>query len=74
MPIRKNILPIYPALETKITERGIKKKDIADTLGITARTLSSKLTNKVSFTLDEALAIKRNFFDDVNVETLFQKK
>lgn len=71
---RKNTIPIYPMLEAKITEYGVKKKDIADVIGITPRALSLKLTGKVKFTLDEALAIKRQFFDSLNLEILFQKK
>lgn len=72
MPARKNLLPIYPILEAKIAEHGVKKKDIASALGITARALSSKLTRKVSFTLDEALTIKQMFFPEVPAEKLFE--
>lgn len=65
--------PAYPILEAKIAEHGIKKKDIAKALRITARALSSKFTRKVSFTLDEALTIKQTFFPDISVEKLFDK-
>lgn len=64
--------PAYPILEAKIAEHGIKKKDIAKVLRITARALSSKFTRKVSFTLDEALTIKQMFFPDISVEKLFE--
>jgi hypothetical protein len=73
MPARKNLLPIYPMLEAKITEYGVKKKDIASALGITARALSSKLTGRCSFTLDEALTIKQMFFPNLCIEELFSK-
>ena len=65
--------PAYPILEAKIAEHGIKKKDIAKALRITARALSSKFTRRVSFTLDEALTIKQMFFPDISVEELFDK-
>ena len=74
MPARKNAVPVYPILEAKITEHGIKKKDIANAIGITPRALSLKLTGKVKITFDEALAIKQKFFYDISLETLFQKK
>lgn len=64
--------PAYPILEAKIAEHGIKKKDIAKVLRITARALSSKFTRKVSFTLDEALTIKQMFFPDISAEKLFE--
>ncbi len=64
--------PAYPILEAKIAEHGIKKKDIAKALRITARALSSKFTRRVSFTLDEALTIKQMFFPDIPAEKLFE--
>ena len=72
MPARKNTVPVYPILEAKITEYGIKKKDIANAIGITPRALSLKLTGKVKFSLDEALAIKQKFFPTVPIEKLFE--
>lgn len=72
MPARKNSIPIYPMLEAKITEHGIKKKDIANAIVITPRTLSLKLTGKVKFSFDEALVIKQKFFPNVPIEKLFE--
>ena len=73
MPARKNAVPVYPILEAKITEYGIKKKDIANAIGITPRALSLKLTGKVKFSFDEALTIKQTFFPDISIEELFDK-
>ena len=72
-PTKAHRPPAYPILEAKIAEHGIKKKDIAKVLRITARALSSKFTRKVSFSLDEALTIKQTFFPDISVEELFDK-
>lgn len=64
----------FPTLENAIFSRGIKKKVIADTLGITPKTLSNKLSGKCEFTWEEVLKLKTNFFPDVDTEQLMCKK
>ncbi|MDY3791624.1 MAG: hypothetical protein SOZ56_03995 [Oscillospiraceae bacterium] len=64
---------VYPVLEAEIARKGIKKKDISETIGIGARTLSLKLLGKSDFTLSEALVIHQNYFDDILIEELFKK-
>lgn len=49
MPKRKNPMPIYPNLEAAISQKGTLKKDIAATIGISARTLSTKLIGEKDF-------------------------
>ena len=60
----------YPILEGKIAEKGISKKEIAETLGITPRAFSKKLKGETSFSLREGLMIYK-LFSDIPIEKLF---
>lgn len=62
--------PYYPVLESEISKSGIRKKDIADHLGITPRAFSDKLTGKTDLWLSEVLAI-HSFFPNVAPLELF---
>lgn len=64
--------PQYPELEAEIARRGVKKKDIADQIGIGYKALSNKLTGKADFKMSEALAIHRGFFPDMDILVLFR--
>ncbi len=61
----------YPALAAEIARRGIKKKAIADALGICNRSLNNKLSGRVSFTWDEVKKIRGQFFPDMSPDELF---
>ena len=63
----------YPTLLGEIAKRGIKKSAIARQVGISERSLYSKLGGKVSFTWDEVLAINTCFFPDYDPATLFAR-
>lgn len=63
----------YKFLEGKIAERGIKKRVVAEKLGITPKALSNKLTGKAPFTWLEACAVQENFFPDLSKDILFQE-
>lgn len=64
---------VYPVLETKIFQRGIKQKAIAKALGISTRSLYNKLKGLVPFTWPEVCILQRDFFPDVSKEHLFDK-
>ena len=63
----------YPTLTGEIAKRGIKKRAIAKHVGITERALYNKMSGEVSFTLDEAVAIRSCFFPDLDVTSLFSR-
>lgn len=63
--------PYYPYLEAEISKNGIKKKDIADKLGITPRAFSDKMTGRVDFWWKEVRVVQ-NFFPEVPAEKLFE--
>ena len=63
--------PYYPTLEAEISKNGIKKKDIAESLGITARAFSEKMTGRVDFWWKEVKIIQ-DLFPDVPAKELFE--
>lgn len=63
---------VYPNLEGKIAERGIKKSAIANRLDITSRSLSNKMSGRNAFTWEEVVAIQSNFFPDLTKDYLMQ--
>lgn len=62
---------VYPNLETKIFQRGIKQKAMAQALGISSRSLYNKRKGYVPFTWPEVCILQRDFFPDVPKEQLF---
>lgn len=52
----------YPTLEREIVGCGIKKKDIADSLGICYKALANKLAGKTEFTWAEVCKVTEQFF------------
>lgn len=65
---------VYPVLEGKIAERGFLKGTIAGCLGMSPRHFSSKLSGKPDFTWTEVKTLHREFFPDVDIETLMTKE
>ena len=63
----------YPTLAGEIAKRGLKKKDIAESIGICNRALSSKLSGRVPFTWPEVSAIRARFFPDIAPDDLFRR-
>ncbi len=61
---------IYPELIGGLAKKSIKKGDVAKALGISPRTLYSKLVGDTDFTLSEANILQRQFFPDMDKETL----
>ena len=62
---------VYPVLIGELARRGIKKNTIAKHICISERALYNKLSGNVSFTCDEAIAIKDFFFPDMDPQQLF---
>lgn len=63
----------YPMLEREIAGRGIKKKIIAESIGVCNRSLNNKLTGRVPFTWPEVETIRSKFFPDMTPEILFSR-
>ena len=65
---------MYPNLEAELARNDISKTEIAEFLGVRQATVYDKLNGNSSIKLDEALAIKREFFSELNMEYLFKKR
>lgn len=63
----------YPTLEREIAGRGIKKKTIAESIGVCNRALNNKLSGRTPFTWSEVSTIKNRFFPDMTPEVLFAR-
>lgn len=61
----------YPNLEKEIAVRGIKKKVIAESIGVCYKSLNNKLSGRVPFTWPEVSVIRRRFFPDLEPDILF---
>ena len=68
---RGDIMVIYPVLIGEIAKRGIKKKTIAQSIGVCDKALNNKLNGKSPFTWPEVKTIRHRFFPDMNPEALF---
>jgi hypothetical protein len=62
----------YENLVALIERRGIRKSALAQSIGITSRALSNKLTGKSDFTWSQVCEIQSRFFPDVPREVLFK--
>lgn len=63
----------YGVLVGEIAKRNYRKSDIAKSIGISPRTFYSRLTGRSDFTLSEAATIQREFFPDMDKDTLFSQ-
>ena len=63
---------VYPTLLGEIAKRGIKKKEIAKSIGVCDKTLHNKLNGKVPFTWPEVQKIRNTFFPDLSSDRLFE--
>lgn len=64
---------IYPKMEAKIVTRGIKKKTIANSLGISERCLYNKLRGKTPFSWKEVEILQSIFFPDMDKEEIMNR-
>lgn len=62
----------YPVLAGEIAKRGIKKKVIAESIGVCDKTLLNKLKGKAPFTWPEVSTIHKQFFPDIPPDQLFE--
>ena len=61
----------FPVLAGEIAKRGIKKKTIAESIGVCDRSFNNKMNGRVPFTWDEVKTIRGRFFPDMEPDKLF---
>ena len=62
---------VYRILVGEIAKRGIKKKAIAESIGICGKSLNNKLNGTSPFTWPEVVTIRERFFPDMDTDYLF---
>ena len=67
------MVPVYPVLSGVIARRGIKKKDIASSIGVSGKALSNKLGGRSEFTWSQVETICEEFFPDMAPEELLAR-
>lgn len=58
-------------LEAEMTRKRISRRDIAELLGVTYRTIHSKFNGESEWTLSECLKIRDKFFPEMELDYLF---
>nr|DAL14529.1 MAG TPA_asm: SOS-response transcriptional repressor [Caudoviricetes sp.]DAL20478.1 MAG TPA_asm: SOS-response transcriptional repressor [Caudoviricetes sp.] len=64
----------YSVLDEYAARSGVKKKEIANLIGVSKKTLWNKLSGKTDFTYGEAAKIRDTFFPAVPLEWLFERE
>lgn len=59
-------------LKAEIARHGVKQQDIANHLNCSLRSVNGKINGDISFSLAEALSIKKEFFPDVAFDELYE--
>ena len=68
-----SLLVVYPILVAEMAKNKMTKTTVARTIGISTRSLYSKLNGKTDFTLSEADKIHSVFFPYVSKDELFSR-
>lgn len=58
-------------LEAEMTRKRISRRDVAELLGVTYRTIHSRFNGESEWTLSECLKIRDTYFPDMRLEYLF---
>lgn len=62
---------MYKLLESRLAYKGISKRQLAEGIHMSYKTILAKMSGKSKFTLDEALLIKEYLKEELPVEKLF---
>ena len=69
--IRRNRKNVFPIIETELRRRKIKYSTLANYIGLPKGNIERKLNGKVSFSIEEAEAVKNFLGLDMTLEELF---
>lgn len=65
---------MLPNLKAEMARFDIKKKDVAELLNLSPKTISVKMNNKGEFTRVEMCKIKEQFFSQFSLDYLFSDR
>ena len=58
-------------LEKEMKQKGVSRKDIAELLGLTYRTIHSRFNGASDWTFPECVKVRNKYFPGMNLEQLF---
>lgn len=65
----------YPNLEAELSRAGVMRLQLAQELGLTRATISSKIRGRYGgFTISQATAIRDTFFPEMSIDYLFAEE
>lgn len=62
---------MFLILKSEMLKKGVTTKDIASVMGLTERSVRSRLNGAISWRWPEMRLIKNSFFKDFSIEYLF---
>lgn len=60
-------------LEAEIVRKKLKRKEVADFIGISTRTLYDKINGVSQFSTKEAFSLQKEFFPECSLDYLFEQ-
>lgn len=70
--MRRDGTSYYPILESKLSEKGIRKGKVQQLLNINYTTFCDKLNGRSDFSVEQAIKIQEAFFSDMTINELFK--
>ena len=64
--------PKLKNLEAEMKRKGISRKDIAELLGLTYRTIHSRFNGETEWTFRECVKVRDTYFPGMKLEELFK--
>ena len=70
--MRRDGTSYYPILESKLSEKSIRKGKVQQLLNINYTTFCDKLNGRSDFSVAQAIKIQEAFFSDMTINELFK--
>ncbi len=61
-------------LRAEMVRKNITVKDVARVLGLGNRATRDRIAGRVQFSVDEALAVRNEFFPELDIDYLFKRR
>ena len=62
----------YPTLKAEQARQGITNTQMAETMGVSEKSFRNKIRGITTFTLSEALSLRKAYFPNMEIECLFK--
>lgn len=62
---------MFPNLQAEIVRNGFVKRSIAESIGVSPRSLTNKLNGRTEFTRSEMITIREEYFPNASANYLF---